>query len=148
MSGEHTHPELESRVRAFRSYSGKATDEVVIPAGSWQDVPGCAVDGSPFYGPDERHMVYLRLGLDWQGDPIAGAGVVEVRYVRGDGDATAYDERHYWPGTASVPLQQTHFEVGAQGVGGRWQIKPSGALASVRVTTRYAKLHALQVDWV
>jgi len=91
----------------------------------------------------EHHMLYARLNFRWKTG--SAMGKVECKYVREDGDATAYDERHYEHGTQSVPFQQLHFEEGQAGKGGRWWMKFHGGLASVELSTRYAKTHVVAV---
>ena len=70
---------------------------------------------------------------------------VECKYVRENGDATAMDERHYAAGTKSVPFQMLHFEQGEKGQGGRWWMRVHGGVASMEITTRYAKVHVVAV---
>lgn len=140
-------------VRGHREYTGKVTEAAEIPVDDrWHDIPGFApFKGSPFTRPDETHSLYLRILPEWappaEGEPV-GDLIVEVRYVRANGDATAHDQEQYGPGTASIPLRAFHEEYGEKGVGGRWQVKAYGGATRVRLSTRYAKLRAFDVDWV
>lgn len=137
-------------VLIWHDYTGEPTTRQVIKPGDWVllDIP--PLKKVPASG-HEDHMVYARLNFTWKPLPtvksfdeamrtIANyAGKVEIKFVRGDGDATAYDERHYSYGTKSIPFQQVHWETGEKGLAGKWYMKFHGGLASVEVDTRYAK---------
>jgi len=129
---------------AYRSYSGKTIEPVsVIGDGNWHDIPNTAVKGSPFARPHEEHTLYARTRLVWDG----ASAIITIRYVRDDGDATAYREYEPTADNTSLPIEMTHFEVGSKGVGGKWQIRIEGGVEEAIFTTRYAKLHAIDVDW-
>lgn len=127
----------------WSDYTGKLTDPVTFKPDpdKWYLIPmKRPLKPVPASG-HESHMLYARLGFDWDG---SGDGAkVECKFVRGDGDATAYDERHYFYGTKSVPFQQTHFEEGEKGLAGAWWMKFHGGVSRVTVTTRYAKTHVV-----
>lgn len=67
------------------------------------------------------------------------AGVIRVKYVRENGDETAYDDicvpsrRNRWLAT------RAHHEKGQAGQGGRWWLKVEGGINYVVVGTRYSK---------
>jgi hypothetical protein len=140
----------------WSDYSGKPSGSLVlVGGGDWVklDVPlkSPKIDGS------EHHMAYVRINFKWKTLPtvksfaeamktIANyAAKVEIKYVRANGDATAYDERHYSYGTKSVPFQQLHFESGDAGLGGSWFMKVHGGVSKMELTTRYAKVHTIGV---
>lgn len=138
----------------FHDYTDKPSAAVVYPADdTWRELKGKnPLKPVPFAG-KEDHMAYARLNFRWKTlsgpAPTTLAGVVkaaadnmakvEIKFVRGDGDETAFDERHYAYGTKSVPFQQVHWEHGEKNLAGKWYIKCHGGLTSMEVTTRYAK---------
>lgn len=139
----------EPTMPAFRDMTPKTSDPAVFPTdGEWHDVPGMGhLDGSPFSSPDEIHTFYCRVVADWPDDQARDPLTVKWRWVRDNGDASGHDTRQYAPGTTTIPTRGFHDEVGERGVGGRWQFKMSGDCV-VTLGTRYAKLRALDVDWV
>jgi hypothetical protein len=140
----HTHPAASGNTVVWTDYSGKPTKPQVMKAdGVWRMVDGIACDDPPVSG-SEHHMLYARLNFTWIGG-TATMAKVEVKYIREDGDATAFDERHYSVGTQSVPFQMLHFEEGVKGQGGRWWLKAHGGLTSVEISTRYSKVHVIAV---
>ena len=136
------------KVDGYREYTGKITERVTLPCDrQWVDVPGFpAFTGSPFDVPDETQSMYLRLYPEWPADAV-GVLVVETRYMRASGDASAYQMEQYAPGTNSIPYWNDHDEYGDRDQGGIWQIRLSGGPTSVDLTTRYAKLRAFNTRW-
>lgn len=150
MSGSHAHPEYEVAppVRGYKDYV-EVKDGLRVPLvvdGQWQDIPGLRpLKGSPFKAPDETQDFYIRLYPNFT---RGGLLAVEVRYVRSNGDNTAFDQDEFSEFAGSIPLTRDHNEVGQKGVGGKWQIKLDGVGVSVDCGTRYFKLRALDVVWV
>ena len=142
-------------VRAYRDWTGKTETVRDFPADGWLNVPGMGrLEAAPFARADEKHTFYCRFIVDWAeiGDePL----MIKWRWVRdggtpkdpSDDDPTGHDSRQVvaGPGTSSLPVRGYHDEVGEKGVGGRWQFKVS---KPVKLSTRYAKLVAREVDWV
>jgi hypothetical protein len=120
-------------------YSGKPAGTLRIPAGTWvrvdADVPDPAISGT------ELQNLYAHADCVWA-DP-SRAGVIRVKYVRENGDATAYQDYTVAPGAEDFLLTAVHFEAGRRGQGGRWWVKCYGGLGAVVVTTRYVKLASL-----
>ncbi len=138
-------------------YTDKPEASQVIPGdGAWHLVRMTALKPVPYTG-REDHMLYARVNFRWK--PVTGSvpstlsalvkavasyqGKVEAKFVRGDGDATAYDERHFVYGTNSVPFQHLHWEHGEKGLAGAWYLRAHGGLTSVELTTRYAKTNVI-----
>lgn len=138
-------------------YTGKPTKAQVVTADAkWHKLITTPLQKVPAAGL-ENHMVYARVNFRWK--PVTGnvpstmaalvkaiaayQAKVEVKFVRGDGDETAFDERHFTYGTASVPFQHLHWEHGEKGLAGQWWIKCHGGLTSIELTTRYAKTNVI-----
>lgn len=126
-------------------YSDKpAADQVVPASGQWVRIEGVDL-AAPTVTGHEDHFLYARLGLSWL-DGATGPAYVETRWVRSDGDATAYQREEYGPGTSSAPYANLHVERGQKGVGGQWWIRCGGpGLGSVTLSTRYAKTSVIAV---
>lgn len=121
-------------------YSGKpAGTYTLAPDGEWhslhfvQPKSGISTDSS------EHHFIYLRCELD---NTRSADKVIQTKFVRSDGDATAY--HHAILGTVlnSYPYMNVHFESGS-GLGGEWFARLDGGTSPVKITTRYAKTHIL-----
>ena len=140
---------LSGKVRGHREYTGKIEERVEFPCDNeWRAVPGFpAFTGSAFTEPDETHSLYLRIYPVWPEEASAPL-IVEARYQRAGGDATAHDMKQYAPATRSIPFRAFHDEFGEQDVGGIWQLRCSGGPKVVELTTRYGKLRAFDTDWV
>jgi N-acetylmuramoyl-L-alanine amidase len=143
-------------VALWEDYSGKPAGNLILAGdGDWTVIDTVLED--PKIAGSEHHMSYTRLSFEWKPLPTVDsfdeamrtvanyAAKVEIKYVRDDGDATAYDERHYSYGTKSVPFQQLHFESGEVGKGGKWFMKVHGGVKSMTISTRYAKAHTIGV---
>lgn len=136
-------------IEGYRDYTGKVRGKVAaVVDDDWHDVPGLrALKGSPFRQPDEIHSLYCRIYPTWgpESTPLS----VQFRWVRDNGDATGHEEGQFevGPGMNSIPLRVLHDEIGAMGVGGRWQYRLKGDGVEVQFGTRYGKLRALNVRW-
>lgn len=153
----HTHPAGDLNDLMWSDYTGKPSQSQVIQAdGEWHRLVTDPLKPVPASG-REDHMMYARLNFRWRS--VSGSmptslsalvkavasyqGKVEAKFVRGDGDETAFDERHFTYGTQSVPFQHLHWESGEKGLAGQWWVKAHGGLASVEITTRYAKTYVI-----
>lgn len=135
----------EDVVKAFRDYTGKPADPITIPGdGEWHNIGGLKLEGAPFAAGHEVKELYLRCHPTYSG----AGGIVTVRYLRDNDDPTAYLEEELTADNKSLPISRVHMEVGERDLGGRWQMRVQGGIESVKITTRYAKLHALDVDWL
>jgi len=142
--GPETEPYVVDQFGLWKWYSGKKTNEVTIPNGEWknldigkQPVSGIKEDSS------EHHFLYLRIALP---PNRTASRVIETRFVRSNGDETAYIGPEWTAGSKdSIPYMNIHFEDGS-GLGGQWQIKVTGGKDPIKITTRYAKTHILYVD--
>jgi peptidoglycan hydrolase-like protein with peptidoglycan-binding domain len=155
----HTHP-VQTPADAdlmWFDYTDKPEAAQVIPGdAAWHLVKMNPLKPVPAAG-FESHMLYVRVNFRWRSvtgsvpTTLSGLvkavasyqGKVEARFVRGDGDATAYDERHFVYGTNSVPFQHLHWEHGEKGLAGKWYLRVHGGLSSVELTTRYAKTNVI-----
>lgn len=154
----HTHPVTgDGGDLLWSDYTGKPSESQVIKAdGEWVKLNTDPLEKVPVDG-REDHMMYARLNFRWK--TVSGSmptslaalvkavasyqGKVEAKFVRGDGDETAFEERHFTYGTQSVPFQHLHWESGERGLAGQWWIKAHGGLSSVEITTRYAKTYVI-----
>lgn len=142
---------VEDSMGAVDGYSDytEVKDGIRVPLkvnAGWQDIPGLRdLKGSPFRSPDEDHDFYIRLYPKFT---KGGELSVECRYVRSNGDRTAFDEDQYTQQARSIPITKNHGEKGQKGIGGKWQIKLTGVGIEVECGTRYQKLRALDVRWV
>lgn len=145
MVNEIENPTEEDVVKAFRDYTGKPEEPVTIPGdGEWHNIGGLKLQGAPFAAAHEVKELYLRCHPTYSG----AGGIVTVRYLRDNDDPTAYLEEELTADNKSLPISRVHMEVGEKALGGRWQMRIQGGIESVQITTRYAKLHALDVDWL
>lgn len=133
-------PTVEEGPGLWSWYSGKPRGEVkVYPDGKWHRLVGLDEPASGIVGGTEFRMLYLRLEFT----PTRTADrVVETRFVRANGDATAYDSEEFGTVKDSHPYQNVHFEEG-EGEGGKWMVKVTGGKDPVTITTRYAKQHTV-----
>ncbi len=121
-------------------YSGKPRGILrVTESAGWVAID-VHVPDPPLSG-SEHHMLYARVLFIWKGG--SEFAKVECKYVRDDGDETAFDERHYEHGTKTVPFQQVHFEEGQAGLGGRWFMRVHGGASAMDLKTRYCKSHVI-----
>jgi len=133
-------PTTEKELELWMKYSGKPDGVLSLKeADGWKALDCVIKDAPPFAG-HEEHMLYARVDFAWKVGSTEMAKV-ECRFVRADGDATAYDERHYANGTKSIPFQMTHFEEGNKQTG-KWYMKIHGG-ADATLTTRYCKTHVI-----
>lgn len=117
-------------------YSGKPSSDFTLkPDGAWHKLgfvqPASGIDADS----TEFHFLYLRVELP----PGRSADrVLEAKFVRSDGDATAYYSETYGLTRDSMAFYDNHFESGS-GLGGEWWVKVSGGTDPIKLTTRYAK---------
>lgn len=134
---------LPSGLKRWSAYSGKPSGEMHLKDGDdWQPMD-CVIKEAPPIAGSEFHMFYARVDFDWAPNS-SGMAKVECKFVRADGDDTAYKEAHFEHGTKSVPFDQFHFEEGTK-LKGRWYMKTHGGGANVTITTRYCKTHVIGV---
>jgi hypothetical protein len=136
----------------WTDYSGKPAGELVVANSAGYVAADFATDDPPSGGL-EFHLLYANCSLRWS-TGNGGAGTIRVKYVREDGDATAYqdytvtqygaldDEQEADPDhpADSFLITAQHWESGQKGVGGRWHIRCDGDIDHMRVGTRYAKI--------
>lgn len=126
-------------------YSGKRDSEVrVHPDGDWHkvDLPAQPASGITTDS-TEHHFLYLRIGLP---SSRSATRTIETKFVRSDGDATAYWSPAWDAGARdSIAYYNSHLEAGS-GLGGQWWIKVSGGSDPITYSTRYAKTHLHYVD--
>lgn len=135
-------PESGDNMGIWTEYSGKpGGTKRVTEADEWVKMD-FSVPATPYTG-SEHHLMYARVNFGWKSGN--GMAKVECKYVRSNGDETAFDERHYEHGTKSVPFQQKHFEDGEKGVGGNWYMKIHGGASFMELTTRYCKTHVYYI---
>lgn len=134
-------PTTEASEGIWKHYSGKPGGEVkVYPDGKWHHLAGLDEPASGIEGGSEHRLLYLRLEFT----PTRTADrVVETKFVRANGDATAYDSEEFGTTKDSYPYQNVHFEDG-DGAGGKWYVKVTGGRDPMTITTRYAKQHTIR----
>lgn len=90
----------------------------------------------------EHRFLYLRLLL-----PAGRTAdrIFETKFVRTNGDDTAYDSEEYGLRKNSIPYYNIHFEDG-DGQGGAWYVRVTGGKDPIKITTRYAKQHTFFED--
>lgn len=137
---EPDEPTTETVANLFKHYSGKPSGEMkVLPDGEWHHLAGLDEPASGRKGGSEKRLLYLRLEFT----PSRTADrVVETKFVRANGDATAYDSEEFGTTKDSYPYQNVHFEDG-DGAGGKWYVKVTGGKDPMTISTRYAKLHTI-----
>jgi hypothetical protein len=135
-------PELETGPGLWKWYSGKPKgQQVVHPDGKWHHLTGLDEPASGIVGGSEHRFLYLRLEFT----PTRTADrIVETKFVRTGGDATAYDSEEFGTLKDSHPYQNQHMEDG-NGRGGKWWVKVTGGKDPMTITTRYAKQHTVYV---
>jgi hypothetical protein len=115
-------------------YSGKPSGSLALPKGKYTtvdvDTPDPVKDGLEF------KLIYVNLAIQWSG---VGVGNIRVKFTREGGDDTAYQDYAVNSQQDSFLITHMHMEMGEEGVGGRWKIKPTGDMKSVTATTRYSK---------
>ena len=124
-------------------YSGKKSGPVTIkPGAGWTDLPGLKQpdSGKKEGNPRDHHFIYTRWELP---ENRSAERVAEVRWVRADGDETAYDFRTMGLTKDSYGFGSYHTEAGT-GIGGKWQAKVTGGSDPVKITTNYAKT---EIEW-
>lgn len=131
-------PAVSSAPGIWQWYSDKPGGVVTIhPDEKWHDLKGLVEPPSKIKGGSEKRMLYLRIHLP-KGRTADRA--VQTRFVRGNGDETAYDSEEYGLTLDSVPYSNIHFEK-SDGLGGKWQIWVTGGKDPLTLHTRYAKCH-------
>jgi Peptidase family M23 len=121
----------------WKWYSGKPSGEFVLPPGEWKKL-GLREPASGIKAESSEHrLLYLRVELP---KGRTSDRVLEVKFVRASGDATAYDSEEYGTKKDSHPYYNVHFEDG-DGAGGEWWVKVTGGTDPIKFTTRYAKQH-------
>lgn len=125
-------------------YSKKQTGPVTItPGAGWTDLPKLVQPPSNKTGKNVRdhHFIYTRWELT---EASTARRKAELRFVRSDGDETAYDHRLFDPEVSrSYPFPTYHTEAGS-GLGGKWQAKITGGSDPATITTHYAKT---EIEW-
>jgi hypothetical protein len=116
-------------------YSGKPSGTLHVPAGGYVRIDADVPD--PRASALEFQNLYANCELRWKDNTD---GWIQVKYVRENGDATAYQTYSVVRSLSSFLITAIHFEQGRAGQGGRWHLKCGGGLAAVDVTTRYVKL--------
>jgi hypothetical protein len=136
-------PGIEAGTGLWKWYTGKPkTPQKVYPDGNWQYLPGLDEPASGIVGGSEKRLLYLRVELT----PTRTADrVLETKFVRAGGDATAYDSQEFGTVKDSYPYNNVHFEDG-DGRGGQWWVKVTGGKDPITLTTRYAKCHTIHVE--
>lgn len=126
----------------WSDYSGKPSGTLTITNAQDYEPLDCVTDDPPHSGL-ELHLLYVNCELTWADSPTMG--IIRVKYVRDDGDDTAYQD-YAVPAGESIGspdaflITASHWESGEKGKGGRWHLRAEGDLASVKLGTRYAKI--------
>lgn len=142
--GEGPDEATVSELGLWHWYSGKPSGDFVLkPDGDWHPLgivqPASGITAKA----TELHLLYLRVELT---SASTAGRLLEAKFVRSDGDATAYEPQLMDPATKrSYPFQDVHFEAGS-GMGGQWWVKVTGGSDPVTLTTRYAKTHVIYQD--
>ena len=142
---EAAHRILEGKVDAmatWHDYSGKPGTTQTVPAGGYVRLDVDVAD-PPRSGVIELHKLYVNASLRFASG--ADVGVIRVKYVRENGDETAFADHHVSREAAigspgSYLITATHWEIGQAGMGGRWWIRCGGGLTSIALTTRYCSI--------
>lgn len=127
----------------WTDYSGKPSGELTITNAQDYEPLDVVTDDPPCDGM-EFHLLYVNCSLRWSKSP-GGMGIIRVKYVRDDGDDTAYQDyavpQHAPVGDPDAFLiTATHWESGQKGAGGRWHIRCEGDIDHMKLGTRYAKI--------
>lgn len=128
----------------WKWYSGKPGGEVkVYPDGDWHLLKGLEEPASGIHVKlsDEQRFLYLRLEFT---KTRTADRVVETKFVRANGDATAYDSETFGTTKDSYPYNNIHPEAG-DGNGGKWYVKVTGGKDPMTITTRYAKQRTIYI---
>jgi hypothetical protein len=132
--------EPEKIIDAFglwKWYSGKPGGEFVLHPGEWMRL-GIKEKASGIKAESSEHrLLYLRVELP---SGRSADRVLETKFIRANGDSTAYDSEEYGLKKDSHPYYNVHFEDG-DGAGGEWWVKVTGGSDPIKFTTRYAKQH-------
>lgn len=131
---------------AFKSrYSGKPSGKLLLAKSDTYYKMDATVAGPASGGKREDRLVYWNLTPTWRitdktrADYYRQVCVFRTRFVRSNGDATAYHDYTITPHTTTFLITLSHFEVGETGVGGGWQGRFLGDAVSVTAGTRYGK---------
>jgi hypothetical protein len=123
-------------------FSGKPASEFTIaPNEGWKKLGFKEPASNIKARSSENRLLYLRVELS---KGRTADRVIETRFVRANGDATAYHSQTFGTTKDSYPYVNTHFEEG-DGAGGEWWVKVTGGRDPVKFTTRYAKQHTYYV---
>lgn len=146
-------PDLEEPETIFKGFglwkwfSGKPKGEQVVKPGpgdhDWTRLDLKKEPASKIKTESSEHrLLYLRLLFS---KTRTANRLVETKFVRANGDDTAYDSEEFGLIKDSYPYSNVHFEDG-DGAGGSWWIRVTGGKDPVRITTRYAKQHTFFED--
>jgi hypothetical protein len=126
----------------WKWYSGKDTATMDLDNdGAWHKVCKAQPASGITAESSEHHFLYLRCELP---SNRTADRTIETKFVRSDGDATAYSSPAWTPNARdSVAMFNAHFEDGS-GLGGQWWVKVTGG--NIELTTRYAKTHVYYQD--
>lgn len=138
-SGNHVNPQpwidaKESTPVTYKyEYSGKPKGTLAIPKGKYVtldfDTPDPKVQGL------ELMKVYVNLAIVWPAG--AKGGTVRVKFTRDGGDDTAYADFTVMPWQTEFLVGHTWMKISDANKGGRWKIKVTGDMTSVKAGTRY-----------
>ena len=133
---------ISSGFGLWKWYSGKSTGEQVVEPGpgdhQWTRVDVKSEPASGITSESSEHrLLYLRVNLPAK---RTADRVIETKFIRANGDDTAYDSEEYGLTKDSIPYYNHHFEDG-DGRGGSWWIRVTGGKDPITLTTRYAKQH-------
>lgn len=131
-------------LKHWYGYSGKPAGSIKVKdSDGWVKLDCYTAD--PPLGGLELHMLYANCVLTWDSSSGLRVGTIRVKYVRENGDATAYQDYTVTSKSADFLITAQHFETGEKGQGGRWWISCSGDLYSLTVGTRYVKSSVIGV---
>lgn len=140
-------PDQGGDVSYFHDYTGKPSGTLTISDGQGYVALDAKCKPAPFSGA-EFHMLYINAECTW--DSSGDDGIIRVKYVRDafggePADDTGYQDYAVPKGEAlgdpdGFLITATHWEAGEAGRGGRWHIRCAGALKSIKIGTRYAKV--------
>lgn len=125
-------------VKMKKWYSGKPSGTLTIPSDNdWHKLDLKEPDLGITTDSSEHRLLYLRLELD---SSRSATKNFQTKFVRANGDDTAYDSEDLSTVLNSYPYCNVHLEDGP-GDGGTWYAKAEGGSSPVKITTRYAKVH-------
>ncbi len=119
-------------------WTGKTTAKLALAVGKFRSLlPGLRSNGGTVH-------CYLYVRLHYTLAPGALYGYAEVRAVRANGDATAYQGVMLPAPAPGKPGGSFNIPIPAHWMGANpetltWQIRPMQGVKSAHVTTRYAK---------